>query len=450
MNLPEAFENQMQALLPEQFPAFKESLETSPNVSIHLNPFKKFILKENYEGVKWYNKGVYLDQRPVFTLDPAFHAGAYYVQEASSMFLAEACKQLLNLNQPLKILDLCAAPGGKSTLLASLMPSDSLLLSNEVIRSRYTVLKYNLSKWGAANTHSTCLDSKGFTALSNFFDLVVVDAPCSGEGLFRKDKKAIQEWSPSNVQHCAARQKRILANAIRALKPGGILIYSTCTYNNSENCANAEWITKEFPLRYQPLSLDPEWAVVDRQPGYQFFPHLSRGEGFYIACFQKTEAQGKEKRFKPLKKNNFPSISKKDYALLAPWLKNIDALHLFYTYDEQIAILPINQLHSCKELQQKLGKVECGTLVGAIKKGQFVPAPSFALSNWLYEEVPQITLDRMDALAYLRRDPVQLESIPNGWALIRYENLGLGWIKGLKNRFNNYYPKEWRIRMEIK
>ena len=450
MNLPEAFENQMQALLSAHFSAFKDSLNTTPNVSIHLNPLKQFKWKENCEGVKWYNKGVYLKERPVFTLDPAFHAGAYYVQEASSMFLAAACQQLVDLGKPLKILDLCAAPGGKSTLLTSIMHPESLLLANEVIRSRYSILKYNLAKWGYANTHSTCLDSKNIANLSNYFDLVVVDAPCSGEGLFRKDKKAIQEWSASNVQHCAARQKRILANAIKALKPGGALIYSTCTYNDSENCANAEWITKEFPLAYHPLNIPSDWSIVDRQPGYQFFPHLTRGEGFYIACFIKEEAVQGTKRVKTVKKPIFPAISKKDYHLVAPWLKQVEALQLFYTPDAQIAILPKNQIDHCVEIHQKLGKAEFGTLIGAIKKGQFVPAPTFALSNCLSESVPQISLSRRDALGYLRRDAIQLPAMPAGWALIRYENLGLGWIKGLKNRFNNYYPKEWRIRMEIK
>ncbi len=207
------------------------------------------IINNAAEKLLWSSNGFYLQQRPSFTLDPLFHAGAYYVQEASSMFLEEALKQTVDLSQSIKVLDLCAAPGGKSTLIQSVINDTSLLVSNEVIKTRVNVLSENITKWGAANVIVTNNDAKDFQRLPDYFDVIVVDAPCSGSGLFRKDPDAIREWSEQNVQLCSQRQQRILADVLPALKDDGVLIYSTCSYSQEEDEAIADWLIEGLRLK---------------------------------------------------------------------------------------------------------------------------------------------------------------------------------------------------------
>ncbi|MEO6758980.1 MAG: RsmB/NOP family class I SAM-dependent RNA methyltransferase, partial [Saprospiraceae bacterium] len=241
--LPPPFERQMQVLLGAAWPNFAAALGTPAPVSIRLNPAKHLPepLLPTEAAVPWHPQGRYLAERPVFTLDPGFHAGGYYVQEASSMFLYEALRQTVDFSKKLNVLDLCAAPGGKSTLLADLVGPDSLLVANELIRSRVNSLRENLEKWGAPNVAVTSGEAGDFAGLEGFFDLIVADAPCSGEGLFRKDPAAMGEWSPAAVELCSLRQQRILSEVLPALAPGGILVYSTCTYNTAENEAQVEW-----------------------------------------------------------------------------------------------------------------------------------------------------------------------------------------------------------------
>ncbi len=247
------------------------------------------------ENVPWNTDGYYLAQRPSFTLDPCFHAGAYYVQEASSMFLAEAIKQTCNLNEKLTVLDLCAAPGGKTTLIQSLISKDSLLLSNEVIKSRVNILSENIAKCGAANVVVSNSDSSDFSRLKSFFDVIVVDAPCSGSGLFRKDEAAMEEWSLKAVEFCRQRQQRILADVLPALKQNGILIYSTCSYSLQENEAIADWLLQQKNVASLELSINPKWNIVVSKAegsnafGYRFYPNKLKGEGFYMAAFRKND-----------------------------------------------------------------------------------------------------------------------------------------------------------------
>ncbi|MCH5597279.1 RsmB/NOP family class I SAM-dependent RNA methyltransferase [Niabella ginsengisoli] len=238
------------------------------------------------QPVTWSQYGHYLSQRPSFTFDPLFHAGCYYVQEASSMFLEQALKQTVDLSKPLKVLDLCAAPGGKSTHLQSLISNDSLLVSNEVIRQRVNILKDNIIKWGSSNVVVTSNDAKDFSKLKGYFDVIVVDAPCSGSGLFRKDGNAINEWSENNVMLCNQRQQRILADVMPALKEDGVLIYSTCSYSKDENEDITNWLANEFQIANLKLEIKPDWNITEVKTfsnhyGYRFWPHLTKGEGFF-------------------------------------------------------------------------------------------------------------------------------------------------------------------------
>lgn len=248
--LPEKFVEKVRSLIPQEAELFFDAIANEPATTIRLNPLKKTEAFTYAESVPWISHARYLDKRPSFVADPLFHAGAYYVQEASSMFITKIIEHITSKNSSkCYVLDLCAAPGGKSTLLLDHLDDSCLLVANEIIKSRVNILEENCIKWGRSNLMVTNNDPKDFTSLTNFFDIIVVDAPCSGEGMFRKDKNAISEWSEENVQLCSHRQQRILADVLPALKPGGFLIYSTCTFNTSENEDNVLWMEKEFGLK---------------------------------------------------------------------------------------------------------------------------------------------------------------------------------------------------------
>ncbi len=454
MSLPAAFTERMQQQLGAEFPAFLEALASAPPVSARRNPLKNFHWSENLEKVKWFSDGVYFPERPVFTLDPFFHGGAYYVQEASSMLIGEAVQQLFGESPPARVLDMAAAPGGKSTLLAAVLPPDSLILANEVIRSRYQVLRENLARWGYPNTHSSNHDPADFRPLEGFFDLILVDAPCSGEGLFRKQPAAASEWSPAAVQLCAGRQKRILADTIPLLAPGGMLLYSTCTFNDQENQENVEWMVKQFGL--QPISLDlpADWGIATMRNGYQCYPHHLRGEGFYLACLRApgdtSSAAIESKRRQSRNRKLPPLLPRRQTTTLASWLAS-GGTHLTFLQDRQgnIQALPARQLDDLEQLAQVLGRLEAGFKAGTFKQKDFIPSPELALSTVIDPELPGIELDLEQALRYLKKEQLELEDVPQGWLLARYKKINLGWMKGLKNRINNYYPKAWRIRMAI-
>lgn len=447
IQLPALFLAQMREQLGQEFSAFLEALSDIPPTSIHYNTFKSFKRKESYNGVKWYSNGTYLPERPTFTLDPAFHAGAYYVQEASSMVVAEAARQLIDLDKAVKVMDLCAAPGGKTTLLASLISEDSLLLANEVIRSRYQVLDYNLTKWGTANKVTTSQSVDQFGNIKNFFDLILVDAPCSGEGLFRKDPQAIAEWSPENVAHCSVRQKKILKDTVDLLKPGGILLYSTCTYNDRENQENAAWLEKEFPLETAPLQLSPDWGITAKDIGYQCYPHRVKGEGFYIATFRKLGESQKSKKNKAVNKfRHYQMLPKSRQQAMHDFIRPDADLIFLESEKGQIIALPTAIHQDLLRLSPNLRYFRMGIPVGRFKGKDLIPDPALALSTLIHPELPRIEVEQEDAIKFLRKEiPGVIAKV--GWQLICYNGLPLGWVKGLKNRINNYYPKEWRIRM---
>ncbi|WP_242674901.1 methyltransferase RsmF C-terminal domain-like protein [Niastella populi] len=398
--------------------------------------------------IPWCTYGLYLSERPAFIFDPLIHAGAYYVQEASSMFLEQALMQTSDTSQPLRVLDLCAAPGGKSTLLQSLISADSLLVSNEVIKSRAAILEENSVKWGGANVVVTNADPVAFAKLENFFDVIVIDAPCSGSGLFRREPEAIAEWSEHNVQLCYQRQQRILADVFPALKEGGVLIYSTCSYSKEEDENIGDWLMDAFTVHSLPLKTEAAWGIVETRSdkhktyGYRFFPDKVKGEGFFISCFRKQEGTGNTVRMP--KRPALQKASKNESAILQPWLQTGSGMQL-WKQKEDLFAFP-QQLE--KELLTIVDNVyvrRAGTTIGKIAGNDLVPDHALAVSTLVNGSIVAVTLKREEAIQYLRRDDVTITTGQKGWTLVQFEHYNLGWIKVLQNRINNYYPQGWRI-----
>lgn len=439
----------MQAELGPAFPAFLQALDQPPPVSIRLNPAKKTERFRHEEKVTWHPEGRYLPVRPSFTLDPAFHAGAYYVQEASSMLLFEALRQTMDLQKKLRVLDLCAAPGGKSTLLLSAISSESFLLANEAIQSRISPLKMNLEKWGHANYAVSNHDPEDFQALVGYFDVVLADAPCSGEGLFRKDEAAAGEWSEAGVELCAARQRRILSAAQEQVRPGGVLVYSTCTFNELENENNLAWLLAEGGFEHCPLQLDPVWGIVEKKYGYQCYPHRVKGEGFFMACLRKTgeEAPAPQKISLP---KDWQRLPEKQTAIFADWLAQPADFEFFMKPTGETILLPKAQADDFFLVSHALKKRSFGVEIGEFKKQDFVPSHALALANYLHPEVPKVLLERERALSFLKKENIWQDGWGRGWTLAGFDGLGLGWLKVLDHRSNNYLPMEWRIRMSLK
>jgi 16S rRNA C967 or C1407 C5-methylase (RsmB/RsmF family) len=452
-SLPEPFLKSLEGIPGyhrEHFLATHESGERL--TSIRLNPEKIFNPNvaswQEEKIIPWCNQGRYLIGRPSFTTDPLIHAGAYYVQEASSMFLEMAVQQTCDLNASLRVLDLCAAPGGKSTHLLSLLNQDSLLVSNEVIRQRVNVLAENISKWGSASVVVTHNDPAHFQRLPEFFDLIVVDAPCSGSGLFRKDPLAIESWSVANVDLCSQRQQRILADVMDSLKSGGILIYSTCSYSIEEDENNADWLLQEMQMEPFKLSIPQNAGIVETAsprsyaPGYRFFPDKVDGEGFYLAAFKK---KGMAKRADVMQvTKDWQTVSKQAIAILQKWVQPNENIS-FISWESQLLAVPATQLNAIQQLQKHLYIRKAGTLAGSIIRDEWIPDHDMAMNPLMKIEVPKISLNKSDALQYLRRNVFELDTGLKGWALVQFEGINLGWIKLLPGRINNYYPKDWRI-----
>jgi 16S rRNA C967 or C1407 C5-methylase (RsmB/RsmF family)/NOL1/NOP2/fmu family ribosome biogenesis protein len=442
----------MQALLsPAEWSEFEAALHQPPPVSIRLNPAKHpddlALLPAASSPIPWHPEGRYLAERPVFTLDPLLHAGAYYVQEASSMLLHAALTQALDLSKPLKILDLCAAPGGKSTLLSGLT---NRLTANEVIRSRVSILRENLERWGAVAAVGSAEAEEWAEGAPEWFDVVVADAPCSGEGLFRKDPDAVAEWSPDNVALCAGRQRRILAAAVEALAPGGVLAYSTCTYNRAENEDNTAWLAKELGLEFLPLTLPAEWGVLATEGGYRCLPHRVQGEGFFLCLLRKpagdtprrTNVPSAFRSLKPLAKNQLPEMDR--------WLSHPSDLRFFQTPNGEVLALPAAREEEFLLLDKCLKNKWFGVQVGEFKGKDFTPHHALALSGLAATSLPRLDLSREQALIFLKKETFDVpDNAPRGWALACYGGLPLGWVKVLPNRLNNYLPPERRIRMSL-
>ncbi len=396
--------------------------------------------------IPWNTDGRYLSERPKYTLDPLLHAGAYYVQEASSMFIGYAVREVLGKQRQLKALDLCAAPGGKSTVLAA-SPSFDLVLANEVISNRVSVLYENVVKWGSQHLLISQNDPADFQRLPEFFDLMLVDAPCSGSGLFRRDPDAMKEWSPRNVEMCSARQQRILHDALPALKENGILIYSTCSYSKAENEDILDVLVQKHGLESIALTVPSAWGIIQTQSdktnayGYRFYPDKVKGEGFFMAVLRNTRANGYgSPKIAKLEKVDTGSI-----AIAQPWLTNPEKL-FFFRKEDQMLVSPAGIEEELHLLAGSLNVRKSGVRIGQIMKNSLVPDHELALSGMVNETVSRIEMDREMALRYLRKENFMPPGVEIGWHLVTFKGLGLGWMKVMANRANNYYPVEWRIR----
>lgn len=430
------------------FEAVHASGETVTAIRVNPNKNPDQILFEHTSPVPWCPHGHYLEARPSFTLDPNFHAGAYYVQDASSMFLWQALANVVGVSNGQKVLDLCAAPGGKSTLLSTYF-YNGLVVSNEVIKQRAAVLVENTSKWGAHNMVVTNNDPSHFQSLPQFFDVMVVDAPCSGSGLFRKDPTAIDGWSKDLVDLCAQRQQRILADALPALALGGILIYATCSYDVQEDEQIADWLVNEMGLTPQAINVNNYTGIVEtaapisKAPGYRFYPDQIRGEGFFIAVFKKEKEAGTALTSFKSKEAILEKLTKKMQEQLVPHIA-LDADTTSFLQSGMIKAIPAAFESSIVALATQLYIKKAGVSVGELKGKDFIPAHEYALSYLPLKTFNRVDLDKEQALSYLRRAEFNCNG-EKGWNLMRYNGLGLGWAKILPNRINNYYPQEWRI-----
>jgi len=415
---------------------------SAPVTSIRLNPAKKVSLQESWQitEVPWCPQGRYLATRPSFTQDPLLHGGAYYVQEASSMFIWHILSQLFMRTDPLQILDVCAAPGGKSTLLASYF-QEALLVANEVIKTRAGILVENLVKWGSPNTVVTNNDPAHFKQLPGFFDLMLVDAPCSGSGLFRKDPAAIDEWSEEAVMLCSRRQQRILADVLPALKEGGILLYATCSYSVEEDEVITKWLMEEMQMEAVPISVPEAWGIVaaDIPGAFRFFPNRLAGEGFYISVLRKQQAVQEEY----YRENALLQPNKNSAQLFREKFHLSENTSLFLQ-GNLVRSIPSVHWKAVQQLAAALYIKKAGVELGEEKGKDIIPSHEWAMQYDLKEGWPVIHLNLSEALAYLGRQSLTLEA-SNGWNLVSYQGCILGWVKIIQHRLNNYYPTHWRI-----
>lgn len=449
MNLPKLFIESLTGVNGFDRESFEAVHQTGEQItSIRLHPQKKANVQPDLlDGkVPWSSQGYYLKLRPSFTHDPLFHAGAYYVQEASSMFLEHALQnRIQGTGKGLRILDLCAAPGGKSTLLASLYP-DALIISNEVIKSRAAILVENTTKWGMPNMVVTNNDPEHFKDFAGYFDIIVVDAPCSGSGMFRKDPAAINEWSEQNVIHCSQRQERILANIVPCLKENGLLVYSTCSYSLEEDEKIADWLVSEMKLASCKISIESQWNIVEtisihtNAYGYRFYPNKLKGEGFYLAVFQKTSASLPDQ----LREALLVKPSKSELEGLTPFVTDISEA-FYFKQNNSIRFLPPAFVNDLQALSSRLYIKKAGIEMGEFKGKSWIPSHEWAVSILPKSGIPSLQLDKESAIQFLKRGNFSVEAANPGWNWVAFQEVTLGLVKVLPNRINNYYPSEWRI-----
>ncbi len=434
--------------------------EGQPEVSVRINKAKSDMIAEAPEFPKadgcvpWCSNGLYLSERPAFTLDPAFHQGRYYVQEASSMFHQYLVSQLTKGNSPVSLLDACAAPGGKTTAAIDVLPGGSVVVANEYIPARAATLRENAIKWGFPGIIVTRGDTAKLGKLRECFEIVIADVPCSGEGMMRKDPDAVAQWSEALIHECADRQWEIVCNLWDALRPGGYLIYSTCTFNRNENEDMVDRIINELGGESVEIPVEPEWGIT---PGidtphycYRFIPGRVRGEGLFASVIKKDGVSSAPR----LKSKPSKGDRKKSKIPVPPqvsrWLTDSTSMEI-YTDADRITAFPAEHIQLLKAVKERVDVIHEGILLGNIKGKDVIPSQSLAMSQSLASEAfPRCELSLDDALHYLHGDAMTLpDEVEKGFVLLTYQNYPLGFVKNLGNRSNNLYPAGWRIRKTV-
>ena len=446
--LPAEFVATMRGALGEDAEKLFAALDTEPAVSLRLNPAKP---AECFDGevVGWCKWGRYLAERPQFTLDPHLHGGAYYVQEASSQFVAHLLSN--HDMEGAKVLDMCAAPGGKSTIYSTLVGRRGLVVANDISHSRAMALADNVQRWGMGNVVVTCNEPVHIGAFTHWFDVVAVDAPCSGEGMFRKMEEARSEWTPSSPEVCAERQREILAEAWRVLRPGGTLIYSTCTFNPTEDEGVVQWLVQEYGDELEAserVHVEDAWGVVRSDIGafqcFHFYPHKARGEGFFAAIARKSD--GAVRRSMPkARRKLFSMPSKADVKELSRWVDDASE-HTFMMVGEDIYAYNVAMADAIVTLSENLSVVYSGVAMGRIFKQKLKPEHPLALYVGLNRDVvPIVDVSLEDAVEYLRKNDIAASQFSEGINVVGYHGVPIGFIKRIGTRCNNMYPKDLRI-----
>lgn len=459
MKLPELFVERMRRELGvEQADRLCEALSTEPSTSVRLNPLKMTTPTLDGEIIAWSESGYRLSERPSFTLDPNFHAGAYYVQEASSQFagyILSAVAGGANACRGLRVLDMCAAPGGKSTHYASLVGERGLVVANEINRSRASVLADNARKWGTANMVITCNDSSRVAQLEEWFDVVAVDAPCSGEGMFRKSEEACEQWSEGNVAMCAERQWEIVQNAFQALRPGGVLLYSTCTFNRTEDEGVVGRLIEEYGdelVEAPKIAVDETWGVVVGREGvfqtFRFFPHKVSGEGMFMAVAIKSGEISSRRKIRG-KGKVVMRVDKRVSEELGRWVAHPEEF-AFFQAGEMLYGCRKEHIDDIEMLSGVLSVIYSGVAMGQIFKGKLKPDAALALyADVNHQAVECREVDLATALQFLSKQDLPAEIFAEGVNMVIYDGHPLGFVKRVGARVNNMYPNSLRILKQI-
>jgi len=444
IQLPPEFVQRMKGQLGNEAEEFLNALDRPSPTSIRLHHLKGRSSFELHEKVKWCDTGYYLETRPLFYLDPHWHAGAYYVQEASSMILDDVIRQLNLDDQPRIWLDVCASPGGKTGILAKHLGPGDVLGANEVVGQRRTILRENLTRAGFLNTFISGEPAASFT--EPFADILLIDAPCAGEGMMRKEAEAIRQWAPSLVQSCSLMQKQIVSDAVKALKPDGFLIYSTCSYSMEENIQNVAYFSEKHQLTCVHLSFPDDWGISTLQQGdyvgYQLYPHKVKGEGLFIAVLQNTSAE--ESKYRKFKKpfNLFEPVP----GWMASNLDKPETKRLRKN-NPQNQFVTAGAEAKANEVLMHIPRAECLAEAGELKGRDFVPSHFLAMAGAQHVDYAILPLDRSAALDYLERTSTTLPPVETpGWYVISFEETLLGWAKYTPQGWKNHYPMNWRLR----
>lgn len=454
MKLHPDFISQIEKLFPSEAGEIIKSISNPAEISVRINQRKSASAENSADVVSWCPQGRYLNERPQFTYDTKLHTGNYYVQDASSMILDYIAQRLCSDGNGVRYLDLCAAPGGKSTAVINSLPMGSLMVSNEIIGTRAQILRENIIKWGSENCVVTNNDSAQIGELTHFFDIIAADVPCSGEGMFRKDAQAVEQWNLSLVKECVERQRMIIDNIWDALKPNGYLIYSTCTFNAEENEQMVDYILDNFDAECVDMQISDSWGIRkgldDNKFCYRFMPHITRGEGLFLAVLRKGDAPCSDRsenlRKRAVKNSKVSYLPQSQLAIAKSWLMDGDRFK-YIVEGEDIYAVEDRWLNDIILLKKSLRVIHSGVHLAKLKGRDLIPTQSLALSCCLNRGAWELVeVSYKVAIDYLRSEAIVVDSSTRGVLLITFDGEPLGFVKNLGNRANNLYPKEWRIR----